>query len=876
MNFSEKRPGDELTGKFGLGFKSVHVLSDSVGIASGFIGMRTRGGILPVNWPEGIEVGERQRHPDGRKATVIDIPFTDATAEEGNQAVSAFKSTMTWLPAIASTIRRVEVVGETQESVDCSHSPLLNRHDIYVVSISGRFRERALRLDLSNGFFMLLRLNDAGPCRFGDDLRRLWNLAPLEEDLRSGWLLNGPFAIDPGRTGLAGSVPDAQQKFQELGRVLGDRLVRLHDLAEAEWREFAASLDLDPSTATAWDSFWSQVFDVFEPDLDDPLARHLHANDRGYGELAGRCQVVPTGLLAPFAPLVRASDVKYFTEGALAEATTLVNVRAWPALMEFRELIVASKINGQLRKLGFQNGRPLRFSKLLNRQLGQDKKVRHELAQTLGFALNLDSIQKSPLNGELDEILEIARQALFLAQDGTWRESKLLSPDAGASPEERRLCAFAPAKQLLDTGYTGTALEFFRVARMQSGFGPQARDFGSWLAEVNDDDADRQVAALRYVIEGRQGRELGEKIRSIRPSWLPSSAASIRNSLLLSGWSEKDKDDLLYFLQGRDAFLQPSSTLPPSAPLSPILPSPAQPETVLAAIHSWWSNEASSLKSRYSDRTYPSFFSPLQLLEGEDRTAWFTMFALACFQSFGRTQDGQHRSFVEVGYREGWWHDLAKSRPPGDVQSWIERLERWTAPDQFDQQYMIWRRTFVDLYSVARWLDEYREIVAKLPRIIEEQGVIALRDALQPSYWPPASRLSIDAAPMNRSLGIGLNWMIREMLRYGVYEARDEDHIVPYSWAPSQRVRDLLNGLGADLDHRADKDTSRTIYDFVTRHLGREGGRFDGDFDLPLQLITREENRTVRDQCFEAAGCYPPNFDEELSQDEFEDEAIKE
>ena len=37
MNFSEKRPGDDLTGKFGLGFKSVHVLSDSVGIASGFI-----------------------------------------------------------------------------------------------------------------------------------------------------------------------------------------------------------------------------------------------------------------------------------------------------------------------------------------------------------------------------------------------------------------------------------------------------------------------------------------------------------------------------------------------------------------------------------------------------------------------------------------------------------------------------------------------------------------------------------------------------------------------------------------------------------------------------------------------------------------------
>ncbi len=55
MNFSEKRPGNDLTGKFGLGFKSVHVLSDSVKIASGVIALRTVGGLLPAAWPEGID-----------------------------------------------------------------------------------------------------------------------------------------------------------------------------------------------------------------------------------------------------------------------------------------------------------------------------------------------------------------------------------------------------------------------------------------------------------------------------------------------------------------------------------------------------------------------------------------------------------------------------------------------------------------------------------------------------------------------------------------------------------------------------------------------------------------------------------------------------
>jgi len=72
------------------------------------------------------------------------------------------------------------------------------------------------------------------------------------------------------------------------------------------------------------------------------------------------------------------------------------------------------------------------------------------------------------------------------------------------------------------------------------------------------------------------------------------------------------------------------------------------------------------------------------------------MFALGCFQSFGRTQDGQHRSFIEAGWREGWWRELAESRPPENVQSWLDRLERWSAPEKFDQVFHPWRRTLVD------------------------------------------------------------------------------------------------------------------------------------------------------------------------------------
>jgi hypothetical protein len=258
MNFSEKRPGEDLTGKFGLGFKSVHVLSDSVGIASGFIALRTLGGFVPMSWPTGIDEAEARKQAEGRKATVIDVPFSADTAGDGEEAVQAFRASMTWMPAFARSIRRIEIVDNDPVSIDCANFRLLEESAIHVVTISGTRRQRALRFDLTGRYSLLLRIESAGPGAFPDDLRRLWNLAPLEEDLRSGWLINGPFAVDPGRGRLAGSIEDRQDLFRKLGRTLGERLVKLHDLAAGDWNSFAVALDLDASEHVAMALFWSR------------------------------------------------------------------------------------------------------------------------------------------------------------------------------------------------------------------------------------------------------------------------------------------------------------------------------------------------------------------------------------------------------------------------------------------------------------------------------------------------------------------------------------------------------------------------------------------------------------------------------------------
>ena len=44
----------------------------------------------------------------------------------------------------------------------------------------------------------------------------------------------------------------------------------------------------------------------------------------------------------------------------------------------------------------------------------------------------------------------------------------------------------------------------------------------------------------------------------------------------------------------------------------------------------------------------------------------------------------------------------------------------------------------------------------------------------------------------------------------------------------------------------------------LSLHIGADHASFAGDFDLPLQLITRSENKAALDRCFAEAGMEAP------------------
>ena len=859
MNFSEKRPGEDVTGKFGLGFKCIHLLSDSVGIASGFIALRTVGGLLPEPWLDGPDLAEAESLRRSRKATVIDVPYTEIPMMDHGRTEHAFLGAMTWLPAFARHIRRIEVRGSEQRTVECSVSPFADQIDVVAVHDAGRQTQRALRLVLGNGYSLLLKIGTEGPECFEPSVGRIWNLAPLEEDVRSGWLLNGPFPVDPGRGRLAGEIKDRQERFKCLGRALGERLLELNDLVNNGWKTIASALALSPADSVAQRRFWRGLFEVMIRDIDDGLARCLHAADRGYGRLVNELTVVPTRLRSPFDELVAASCVIWFTDKALADTHVLHATRGWRSADQLRSQIVASEVAAQLRKLGFGHIRSITLSDLLRIEMGTDKRVDVGLATRLGQVIMRAAIEKEPLDQERHEILRETSQASFRAQDGEWRPVRLLSSKHVGDDESLR-CDFAPDGALLHEEYGDESLEFFKVARMQSGYGPSVRLLSKWVYSARDKG--RQRAVLRYLERGQQGRTLAQSLRGSLPTWMMDVLEHFSSHPLLERWTDEERNDLVLKLDPKRI-----KVAPPHLDYMP--PATSEVSNILEELHEWWKNDGQNERSRYKTSVYPERFDPAFLSHADNREAWFTMLALACYQLFGRAQDDQHRNFIELGRREGWWVELAQSEPrPDNVGPWLDRLERWSAADRSDQTYHQWERTLVDLYAIARWLNVYVELIRKLPRIVEVHGHLPLDTILRPSYSPPVQPLGLDATPIGRSMGIGANWLIRELSRSGVYIPSDAKLMAPYSWAPSRRVRRLLRKLDPNLHLKADKDTSPIIHDFVRQHLGAEPALFDGDFDLPLQLVTREQHRERLNGWFVRAGLEPPEFGDESEDDE--------
>lgn len=845
MNLSEKREG--VTGRFGLGFKSVHLIAKDVGIASGFVACRVHGGMLPEVWEGGQQIS-LDHSANGRRATVVELALDRDCLEQADKAVQSFRNAARWLPAMSHTIRRIELSGPEPRLWGAVHFPLAK--GIGLVTLSGAAPGRALTLELGEGTTLFLSLSSDGPVPAEEGLPRLWLLAPLAETLKSGWLMNGrTFRVDPGRGSLKRGDGEPQDTFARLGVTLGDRLIALADLVHDDWATFAAQSGLaDESPETGPTTFWSRLSELFALDLDDSLACHLHASDRGYGRLISERAVLPTGLPRPFASLTCAGDAQYSVEGLMSEPALLADMRDWTVLDALETTTVGRQTSQRLQSFGYSSPHPISLASAIRKEIGTEKRVAPTLADRLGRVLTDERLERLDRTEE-HNLLSVLSAAQYRMCDDTWREASLPPREAAHSDdkerrEEGRLLAFAPDVAVADSDYSGKALAIYRLAMRPSGFQRSSITFARWAEEMVDPA--RQRALLRYILEGRQGTELGRELAKKRPTWLPEQMDDLSTSPLASGIVEPELSELLALLYpeervrrlGRGFGLDyPGGNESESGPI-------IEPSAFLESLHEWWSFNAQERRAAADNEAYPDGFRPSSLIDkagDEDREGWFTFFALAIFRTIGRTQDGAHRNFVAMARQKGWWRELAESTPKDDPEPWIARLEEFAELGGDKVDFPQWRRRLVDLYVLASWLPEYVEALQALPSQIEQRTSLPLSKVFNLSASPLWQRLGLEGAPLSQSLGIGANWLIRESVRHGLWRGEEAQIIHPYAWASSRSVRErIFEPLGLQLGDQANPDLSREIYEFIEAHIGRNAF-FLGDLDLPFQIASKNE-----------------------------------
>lgn len=808
-------------GKHGLGFKTTHMLSDNVGVASGRLRFRIEGGMIPKDWEDGRALQQLHNTKDAQ-ATIIDMPIAPGLEQAAADAWNYFVQVAPFLPVTAPEIGEIVLKdgGET-------HSGEASAKEVApgIATVQYGHDQHALRLDLGREHHLYIKLVTGVPVPFAKGWSRLWNLAPLDgETVNAAWLINGRFEMDQGRRGLHGQGDDKRRAMRALGGPLGDRLIELFE----GWDEIAPLAELKVESRN---HFFALLIDRMIRDTGDQLALELHGlveqsahvgTLRGLAALAKVCPVVPLA----GGGLVCADEVEGVYRHSLADPVMLQRVRAWGDDLGFHSHAINAEWASNLEALGFDKVAGIDLGILAEKLFcGCDV----DAARASAFGTVFNSSERQNWHPEERQRADRAlRDILLLAEDGNYvRSNHLLFPqDTRETQEgetERLRAAFAPSAGKLHSNYLGSAVEFAHLARSVAGYSQAI--VRNYLATANRDSA-RLLAALTYLADRPS------EIAGIE--WL-ATAGDLQSLPVYHQLTRQQQLSL-------EARLLPNGESPPHSAFSCEDDVGRSAAEILQDVTSWWEENRFALVARHDLSTYGEHCEPADLINMDD-VAWFTLLSLGSFQTLGRITPQQSRGFIERCVNEGWWHDLATiDENDGELRPYVERLLEWTEIGAADD-YLLWRRCLGDMCMIARHLATYRDIFLTLPAMVRQEGDrVGLRDLLRPSSSHIVARMGLDAAPLARSLGMGANWIVRELARRGVYEEDDAGIVQPFAWSARLRIRHFASTIGLG-DFESGIEQGRTLYNAVLDELGIDLP-FGTDGDLPLELLnTRERGR---------------------------------
>lgn len=865
VNASNKEP--PATGKFGLGFKSVFLACQEPQIVSGRLSLRILGGMLPIQHDDDRDLRRllREHAPAGGGAgTGIRLSLDPGSI---SPLLDRFHRMAGVLCCFAKSIQQIDL-GSTTYTWSPSRleqAPAFGIGSLLVPDLNHKdtmTRIQVMRIDLDNGA-LLVGLDRSGLRPLPETIPSLWVLAPTAEDAALGVALNGRFDVNAARTSLADREEHNRAVAQALGRVLNEAIDDLQLAVTQDWERVRHAIGLHEGMNPygLWYSLWQTLVGGIlkrEPSKVRSLVQTVA--QVGLGDLAWSRPLLPNGLPGAHRAMVRIGDIRLVLRDALSMPIVLEQLFGWS---DFANSIapletVSAEIHAwaSLALPTYAAGRAqwtsTRLADCVSRLMDDTRMVRvaPEPAQIWGVIL--DSLKSAELSSgqrkDLDDTEKLFNGALFRDMTGRFAPAMdlLMDDPTNRDPEERMRWAFAPDQHRLSTDYDEAGRILLRRSRGSTGFKADSRQLARWIRELREDEK-RRAAALVYLRDGERGGQVIIELRALglEGTWLADLA---KDSPYFNDWPpEQVLQVLVQFrsTESQDRFLsdpEHDSELQAS-------PRPVDVARTLLKLRDFWQRHGADYLKVYEQHIYPEGSAPADALRFEDdddgkgdRSAWLTLFLLGHFHTmaFGQGHRDQNRGFLEMCRRQGWWEQVfARADPRNNFDAWMGVLDAYIDAQTDAQTYEHWMQRFPAIYRLARYLDDYRELMLGLPTWGWADGDcrLAQDNVLKPRSASKLGGGGISAPPFHKTLGIGACFVVRELLRLKVVDGAKLPHACAY--VPTKGVRDLLASWGylQFEGARADIWLAKEIHTILVEHLGQEDARFDGAYDIPFQLM---------------------------------------
>ncbi|WOD39896.1 sacsin N-terminal ATP-binding-like domain-containing protein [Nodosilinea sp. E11] len=899
LNFSDK--AENVTGKFGLGFKSIFLLTSKPRVISDRLGFDVIGGIYPKQLSE-EEFRKTSEHlGDEKSGTLIEGKVSE---EEAQPVVEEFMKCAPLLGAFSRWIKDINIrLKQNKWTWSWSEEPVIRASDVFV----GKSRNPKAGKSLSALLLgdstrrCLIELGSSGCVQLSKDYPTFWVTVPTRKKLDLGFVINAPFHLDVGRLrlDLSGSGKSHNEKLaKELGQQFSQALVSLLSLNDEELR---TSLDLsrEATRLTFWDSIWeilakslsnqSSVSDEINLIKDIFWPNNCWSVGLGLARLYTETEyaALPTGLTKPdaFNCLTKITDISWTLDIYLSQnLNVLTKILEWPIFRKGECLIHPGQIISYenleiLKRLGYSNSektrkiKELSLSKALSLQFSDAKvsvEASHQVEQLFSKEVIKEFINDSLKEPERMTVEKLLKSLLFMAQDKSWHLSQDLlaveSSDEGS--EEYMLSQFLPDSYHLQEDYELGSLAFFYACRGDRGISTEA--IGKWILTIlaNANRSDKHRHCIQYLVSSKNRDDVINHLKTkVSKNTLAHIIQNQSQSEEKYGVSIYSLQDLLSRLSVLDT---PSSKSdeevthveikPTSLPLSP-----QKSTKILESIFEWWqsrNNTSNSLIKRYESNIYPSRTLGLntQNCRENDKVTtrrWIELFMISAFHTIGWSKQedrNSYRRFLELC--EQWnWMEVMVDEDSIQVE-WIKLLDQYFAVPRIGDrlEYYQYIRYYPAFYAFSKWHKAYRTSLLsveddnrykdRVPNTRRREITLPIEIILNPQVNPmlQGSAIGIDAPPIGSILGIGSTFLIRELVRA---EILTNSKMYPYSYVPLKRVRDLLVKIGCDSlkETNNDKavDRSVQIHRFLVKHLGEERATFNKAFDLPFLMLLAED-----------------------------------